>query len=59
MKDYLLHCMQNKGPPGHDMEVLNVAQKIEGRINWQHPKFYEDRSNSLQADKEDSYAIAM
>jgi Asp-tRNA(Asn)/Glu-tRNA(Gln) amidotransferase A subunit family amidase len=51
-----LHIM---GPPGHDMEVLNVAQKIEELINWQNPKFYEDPSNSLQADKEAFHAAAM
>jgi Asp-tRNA(Asn)/Glu-tRNA(Gln) amidotransferase A subunit family amidase len=51
-----LHIM---GPPGHDMEVLYVAQKIEELINCQNPKFYEDPSNSMQANKEEFHVVAM
>ena len=47
------------GPPGHDMEGLKVAQRIEQLINWQNPKFYEVPSNSLQAGKDDAHAAAM
>ena len=39
--------LQIMGPPGHDLEVLNVAHKIEELINWQHPEFHQGSPNSV------------
>ncbi|MDH3375521.1 MAG: hypothetical protein OEQ39_00950 [Gammaproteobacteria bacterium] len=51
--------LQIMGPPGHDTEVLRIAQQIEKLINWQQPKFYDDPGNSLQVDKDNFHAAAM